>query len=308
MGKKIVLKLLSICFAISLIPQAQAFSCYVDGSSKAIGAGNTDVYVNLTPVIQENENLIIDLSQHIQCRNDYGGWWDVDHINLLSGSKFGDTLSGFSGSLFWHGQTYPFPLTTNTHALDIGDKALMPLPMKLYLTPIGTNPAGGVVIQTGQVVAYIKMYKIADRNGGDPRNFTWTIRARNQVVIPTGSCDVSSRNVTVDLPDYPGSKPVPLTIHCAKNQKVSFYITGTTVNAGNNIFANTYSPQSMAATGVGIQLLRDGQALSTNKSTALGIIGTSPQSLGLSATYQKTEGQISAGNVQSIIGVNFTYE
>lgn len=39
--------------------------------------------------------------------------------------------------------TYPFPLTTNTNVLDIGDKTPMPLPLKLYAT--GENVSLGTV-------------------------------------------------------------------------------------------------------------------------------------------------------------------
>lgn len=49
--------------------------------------------------------------------------------------------------------TYPFPLTTNTNVLDIGDKTPMPLPLKLYITPVGA--AGGVVIKAGEAIARI---------------------------------------------------------------------------------------------------------------------------------------------------------
>ena len=69
--------------------------------------------------------------------------------------------------------TYPFPLTTNTNVLDIGDKTPMPLPLKLYITPVGA--AGGVVIKAGEVIARIHMYKIATLGSGNPRNFTWNI-------------------------------------------------------------------------------------------------------------------------------------
>ena len=34
--------------------------------------------------------------------------------------------------------------------------------------------------------------------------FVWNIYANNDVVVPTGGCDVSAHDVTVTLPDYPG--------------------------------------------------------------------------------------------------------
>lgn len=71
------------------------------------------------------------------CWNDYGGWYDTDHINLVQGSAFAGSLQSYKGSLYWNNVTYPFPLTTNTNVLDIGDKTPMPLPLKLYITQLG---------------------------------------------------------------------------------------------------------------------------------------------------------------------------
>ncbi|WP_139499596.1 fimbrial protein, partial [Escherichia coli] len=77
--------------------------------------------------------------------------YDTDHINLVQGSAFAGSLQSYKGSLYWNNVTYPFPLTTNTNVLDIGDKTPMPLPLKLYITPVGA--AGGVVIKAGEVIA-----------------------------------------------------------------------------------------------------------------------------------------------------------
>ena len=71
--------------------------------------------------IQPGQNLVVDLSQHISCWNDYGGWYDTDHINLVQGSAFAGSLQSYKGSLYWNNVTYPFPLTTNTNVLDIGE-------------------------------------------------------------------------------------------------------------------------------------------------------------------------------------------
>lgn len=158
MGKTISIKVLFGIYLLLMAGKVFAFSCNVDGGS-SIGTGTTSVYVNLDPVIQPGQNLVVDLSQHISCWNDYGGWYDTDHINLVQGSAFAGSLQSYKGSLYWNNVTYPFPLTTNTNVLDIGDKTPMPLPLKLYITPVGA--AGGVVIKAGEVIARIHMYKIA---------------------------------------------------------------------------------------------------------------------------------------------------
>ncbi|NYW44806.1 hypothetical protein C6554_22275 [Escherichia coli] len=72
MGKTISIKVLFGIYLLLMAGKVFAFSCNVDGGS-SIGAGTTSVYVNLDPVIQPGQNLVVDLSQHISCWNDYGG-------------------------------------------------------------------------------------------------------------------------------------------------------------------------------------------------------------------------------------------
>ena len=276
MGKTISIKVLFGIYLLLMAGKVFAFSCNVDGGS-SIGAGTTSVYVNLDPVIQPGQNLVVDLSQHISCWNDYGGWYDTDHINLVQGSAFAGSLQSYKGSLYWNNVTYPFPLTTNTNVLDIGDKTPMPLPLKLYITPVGA--AGGVVIKAGEVIARIHMYKIATLGSGNPRNFTWNIISNNSVVMPTGGCTVDSRNVNVNLPDFPGSAEIPLGVYC-----------------------------STKASGVGVTLMRNGKILATGENVSLGTVNKSKVPLGLSATYGQTGNKVSAGTVQSVIGVTFIYE
>lgn len=237
--------------------------------------------------------------------NDYGGWYDTDHINLVQGSAFAGSLQSYKGSLYWNNVTYPFPLTTNTNVLDIGDKTLMPLPLKLYITPVGA--AGGVVIKAGEVIARIHMYKIATLGSGNPRNFTWNIISNNNVVMPTGGCTVDSRNVTVDLPDFPGSAEIPLGVYCSSEQKLSFYLSGATTDSSRQVFANT-APDATKASGVGVTLMRNGKILATGENVSLGTVNKSKVPLGLSATYGQTGNKVSAGTVQSVIGVTFIYE
>ncbi len=98
MGKTISIKVLFGIYLLLMAGKVFAFSCNVDGGS-SIGAGTTSVYVNLDPVIQPGQNLVVDLSQHISCWNDYGGWYDTDHINLVQGSAFAGSLQSYKGSL-----------------------------------------------------------------------------------------------------------------------------------------------------------------------------------------------------------------
>lgn len=196
-------------------------------------------------------------------------------------------------------------LKINSTEAIIGDKTPMPLPLKLYITPVGA--AGGVVIKAGEVIARIHMYKIATLGSGNPRNFTWNIISNNSVVMPTGGCTVDSRNVTVNLPDFPGSAEIPLGVYCSSEQKLSFYLSGATTDSARQVFANT-APDATKASGVGVSLMRNGKTLATGENVSLGTVNKSKVPLGLSATYGQTGNKVAAGAVQSVIGVTFIYE
>lgn len=174
------------------------------------------------------------------------------------------------------------------------------------MTPIGA--AGGMVIKPGEIIALITMRKISDWNPNNIETFTWTIIAKNAVVIPTGGCDVSSRDLTVDLPVYPGSAAIPLSVRCASDQKLSFYLTGPTADSSQTIFKNLTPSESSGAQGIGIQILRNGDVISAQKRVAMGIVKQSNVPLNLVATYARTADPLIAGKVQSIIGVTFIYE
>ncbi len=280
---------------------AGAFTCQVVGTGQILGSGSANVHVNLQPSLGIGENLIIDLSAAINCKNDSAGGTIIDYITLTSGSAYGGALAAFSGSLYWAGSSYPFPLMSTSAQYIITHTTYQGLPLRLYLT--ATGAAGGVVINSGELFAVLRMHKVA--SDGYPNDFTWNIYANNTVVVPIGGCDVSSRDVTVTLPDYPGTVPVPLTVHCAQNQNLAYYLTGPTADAASTIFTNTAS--ASAAQGIGVQLSNSSGVIATNRNVALGSVGTSPVSLGLTATYARTSGQVVAGNVTSVVGVTFLY-
>ncbi len=113
--------------------------------------------------------------------------------------------------------------------------------------------------------------------------------------------------VTVDLPDFPGSAEIPLGVYCSSEQKLSFYLSGATTDSARQVFANT-APDATKASGVGVSLMRNGKILATGENVSLGTVNKSKVPLGLSATYGQTGNKVSAGTVQSVIGVTFIYE
>lgn len=298
---------------------AGAFTCYDTTGNTISGnhAGSNvfasaNVYVNLQPSVAVGQNLIVDLSQSIFCRNDYPDSRQ-DDVSMLKGSAYGGVLTNFTGTLKYYGSSYPFPLTSQTRTHNFTSGSYVGWNTQLYLTPLtsAASAAGGIAISSGTMFAQLVMYQVGtninDGGNRETSTFTWNLYANNNVVVPTGGCDVSARNVTVTLPEYPGSAvAVPLKVNCAENQSLSFYLTGTT-STSTDIFTNTYTGTT-AASGVGIQLLRNGSAIPSNQNISLGTVGTSAVSLGLTANYARTSGQVTAGGVQSIIGVNFVYD
>ncbi|WP_323084902.1 fimbrial protein [Providencia alcalifaciens] len=293
------------------VSSAYAFTCRDSTGNvlnSAPGTGTANVYVNLQPSIQTGQNLVVDLSQSIQCKND-SPTSRLDLVSMIRGSAYGGVLSNFNGSLRYYGSSYTFPLNSPTKQQNFPSGNYTAWNTQLYLTPV--SAAGGVVINQGTHFATLVMYQVgSDLVGGGnvhTATFTWNLYANNNVIVPIGGCDVSSRNVVVNLPEYPGSaQPVPLSIYCASSQNISYYLTGTT-DTSSNIFANTLSGAN-AAKGVGIQMVRNGNAIPANQNVQLGRVGTSSTSLGLSARYSRTQGQVTAGKVQSVIGVTFMYD
>lgn len=100
---------------------------------------------------------------------------------------------------------------------------------------------------------------------------------------------------------------IPLGVYCSSEQKLSFYLSGATTDSARQVFANT-APDATKASGVGVSLMRNGKILATGENVSLGTVNKSKVPLGLSATYGQTGNKVSAGTVQSVIGVTFIYE
>lgn len=160
-------------------------------------------------------------------------------------------------------------------------------------------------VETSAVTAIVT--GSTDNTGYYKNEFTWNIISNNSVVMPTGGCTVDSRNVNVNLPDFPGSAEIPLGVYCSSEQKLSFYLSGATTDSARQVFANT-APDATKASGVGVSLMRNGKILATGENVSLGTVNKSKVPLGLSATYGQTGNKVAAGTVQSVIGVTFIYE
>lgn len=289
-------------FLLACSSYSLAFTCQSLGNSINT-SGSINVIVNLQPSISPGQNLVVDLSQSIQCKNDNPEEFE-DPVRIGSGSAFQGIMSSFTGSISYYGKASPFPLQSPTAFVNHSWATFQGWQTQLYLTPIST--ASGVILSAGSLFAQLVLEKIDTPTGAINQRIIWNLYASNDVFVPTGGCDVSARDVTVNLPEYPASTAIPLTIHCAQNQNLGYYLSGSTEDSGHSIFTNTafVSPSK----GIGIQLNRNGTAIPTNSTVSLGNVGPSAVNLGLTATYARTSGPVTAGNVQSIIGVTFVYE
>lgn len=298
MRRKAIANIL-FCAALFLLPfGASAFTCIANGVALS-GSGTVSVNVTLAPEIQTSQNLVVSLGDSIQCKNDAPQSY-LDPIRVGTSSAYGGVLTNFTGSMTYYGVSYNFPTTVATNYVNHTWGTYQPWNVVLYLKPIGA--AGGVVIPQGSLIASLRL----EKGGSDVQVITWNLYAANSVIVPTGGCDVSQREVNVELPDYPATQQVPLTVHCASSQKLSYYLTGTTADTANTIFINsaTLSP----AQGIGVQLKNSAGILQTRQNVSLGTVGTTPVPLGLTAQYGLTGPQVVAGNVKSVIGVTFIYE
>ncbi len=145
------------------------------------------------------KTCVVDFSTQIFCHNDYPETI-TDYVTLQRGSAYGGVLSNFSGTVKYSGSSYPFPTTSETPRVVYNSRTDKPWPVALYLTPVSS--AGGVAIKAGSLIAVLILRQTNNYNSDDFQ-FVWNIYANNDVVVPTGGCDVSARDVTVTLPDYP---------------------------------------------------------------------------------------------------------
>ena len=125
------------------------------------------------------------------------------------------------------------------------------------------------------------------------------------IVSPTCVIEPGSKNVVVDLPDYPGKKNFRIKLTCPYDREVRYSISGSTIDADGMVFSNTST--TSPAQGIGIQLSDSIGIIKANQERLLGTIGTQGKILDLEATYARTGGSVQSGNVQSVMGLTFIY-
>ncbi|OAO39501.1 S-fimbrial adhesin minor pilin SfaH [Escherichia coli] len=290
-----------------------ALLCRNHQTGQVFNSGDTSFRVNVSPVVQYDKSIsVLDLSQLVSCQNEDSTGQNYDYLKILKGSGFSPALDtktygrlDFTSRPTGYARQLPLQFDLQVTEAFYQYGVWKPFPAKLYLYP---EPGVlGKVINNGDLLAtlYVNKFSTKGQEAGE-RNFTWRFYVTNDVYIQTGTCRVSSNNVKVDLPSYPGGPvTVPLTVRCDQTQSVSYTLSGPVTGSGNTVFANTAASGSG---GVGIQLSDNVGPVPAGQPRSLGQVGSSPVSLGLKASYALT-GQASPtpGAVQSVINVTFSY-
>ncbi|HHV0983789.1 TPA: S-fimbrial adhesin minor pilin SfaH [Escherichia coli] len=290
-----------------------ALLCRNNQTGQVFNSGDTSFRVNVSPVVQYDKSIsVLDLSQLVSCQNEDSTGQNYDYLRILKGSGFSPALDtktygrlDFTSRPTGYARQLPLQFDLQVTEAFYQYGVWKPFPAKLYLYP--APGVFGKVINNGDLLAtlYVNKFSTKGQEAGE-RNFTWRFYATHDVYIQTGTCRVSSNNVKVDLPSYPGGPvTVPLTVRCDQTQSVSYTLSGPVTGSGNTVFANTAASGSG---GVGIQLSDNVGPVPAGQPRSLGQVGSSPVSLGLKASYALT-GQASPtpGAVQSVINVTFSY-
>lgn len=287
---------------------AWSFSCKTNaGATIPMGGGSANVYITLPPTVQIKPLYylaVIDLSQYIFCRSD--DMSVTDTVTLMQAVDYNSLKWMFYASMNPYGPDkggYVLPINLELYPVSNWTTQYSPWRMWFNIGP--ETDSAGKSIYAGQLMASVIM-KQTSSGSSNVATYTWNLYASNTMTATAGACDVSARDVTVTLPEYPGKTTVPVTVRCGQSQTLSYYLSGTTSDSVNTIFTNTAS--GSPAQGIGIQMLQNGVPVPANQNISLGTVGSSPVNLGLTATYARTSGQVTAGNVQSIIGVTFVYQ
>lgn len=284
------------------------FQCKLENPSTGwFSDGDHNVHVNLAPTVQSGGNIIVDLNNYMTCKHEGGGktkdrlWFQYANI----GTKF----NGYNVTAIYGGAAYRLPMPNTTigkNMVDYSENQHRRVDFKFILSPV--SAAGGIPIKRGDHIGDLFTYKNTAKSPTQ-RYFVWRIYANNDVAIPTGTCDVSQRNLTVNLPNYNINNveaSVPLQVKCTRAISLKFLIDGVMSPGSTDIFKNIHT--GTAARGIGISVTRDGSPIRINTPVDIGRITNNFVDLRIKVGYKKTNIEpLSPGEVRSIINVNFTY-
>lgn len=320
--KVMVMKLRTyILFALSAAAfDASAFLCSINGGPWVVHNDNSfiDVYVDIKPELMQDRNIIFDTGANILCRNEGAPGYDVAAAWFTNTGLTHSKLTKYRASIYSSvtGGYHNLPISQAQGFVEL-QKFYAPnnprpgaptvLTIKMSLSPIGDT--SGEAIRSGEKLATVNVLKVyVPPFGGwqNTKHYLFNIIANNNVVIPVGGCDVNSRSLNLTMGNYPidvTEKNINLSVKCGRNRSVSFSLSGRTDTP--TIFSNVSAVSP--ASGIGIEIVRNGNPIRVNSNISMGTVGTTFTPLGLSARYALNGKPLKVGNLQSVIGVNFTY-
>ncbi|MFM4809526.1 hypothetical protein [Aeromonas hydrophila] len=317
----VVYSLRSIGCALLLITFSfgvSAFNCTLNGGP-VFSEGNRDLYITPNAEVGDDVNIVFDSRRQLMCQFESKWAPGKDMLYLEPSTILGPQLSSIynvrvisTGENFSTKETYhSLPLNSRTFfqsydASSFGNR--WPMTLKIVLSPVG-DAAQAIPIKAGDKLATFAIHKRYESyfDSANPKDFFFHIFSDRDFAIPLGGCDVNSRNFNVTMKDYPlnqSPQDVNLSVKCGRKRSISFTINGKMQT--DYIFSNV--APSNPATGVGIMLSIRGRAIPSNTKISLGSVSDQYKSLDIQASYAPTGERVSVGNVQAVIGVNFTYD
>ncbi|EMN0829417.1 fimbrial protein [Providencia alcalifaciens] len=238
--------------------------------------------------------------------------------NVISGYKGGDGRMVFSGN--WT------PLITSVNSSYVSDVSnpgeyngdWRPQERMRVITnsQIRNNVIkfknGVTRIPAGTRLFDIHLYFKLDLKGtGDPTLRTYIpVVTEQEIIIVNPTCDFSSPNANVTLNTYQDGintkKQVPLTINCNSDNNARIKLTGQVYSSDTTIFQNiaTNNP----ASGIGIRIYDTNNNIVKANDTKNYSFKTNQNTTLFSADYARLNQTLKAGNVQSIINVELSYD
>lgn len=308
-----------ILFSLSATAfDASAFVCSINGGPWVVNNQTSyiDVYVDIKPELMQDRNIVFDTGTNIICRNEGAPGYDLAAAWYTNTGLTHSKLTKYRASIYSNitGRYHDLPITQLYVELqkfyapnNPSPGAPTALTIKMSLSPIGD--LSGEAIRSGEKLATVNVLKVyVPHIGGwqNTKHFLFNIIANNDVIIPVGGCDVNSRSLNLTMGNYPmdvTEKNIDLSVKCGRNRSVSFSLSGRTDTP--TIFSNVTAVSP--ASGIGIEIVRNGNPIRVNSNISMGTVGTTYTPLGLSARYALNGKELKVGNLQSVIGVNFTY-
>lgn len=136
------------------------------------------------------------------------------------------------------------------------------------------------------------------------------IVTREVIIITNPTCDFSSPNANVTLNTYQDGintkKQVPLTIKCNSDNNAKIKLMGQVYPSDTTIFQNTAT--NNPASGIGIRIYDTNNNIVKANDTKNYSFKTNQNTTLFSADYARLNQTLKAGNVQSIINVELSYD